>query len=118
MIELAPVHWFILSLLAFFTILAVLMYFVFRAKDNPIFCWQLIASRNTAGEERADLDKVGKAVALFVSTLIVLYCVMTNKGLDMTLIGLITLWLTYAGGIATFSAYMRMRQDTANKDNR
>lgn len=106
-----PQHWFIFALCVFFSILALLMYFVFRSKDNPIFCWQLIASKNKEGQERADIDKVGKCVALFVGTLIVIYCVAVNK-LDAILITLFTLWLTYAGGVSMFSAYMRMRQDT------
>lgn len=106
-----PGQWFILAICAFFVLVVTLMYFVFKAHDNPIYCWQLIASKNAQGEERADIDKLGKVVALFVFTAIVIYCVVTSKELTMILLALLTLYLTYAGGVAGFSAYMRSRQD-------
>lgn len=106
---LTAVEWFIVAIVCFFLLVLTLMYYVFRAKDNPIFCWQLIASKNAQGEERADIDKLGKVLALFVMILAVIYFVATNK-LDMLMLALLTLFLTYAGGIASFSAYMRSRQ--------
>lgn len=105
-------QWFVLAVCLLFTLIGVLMYMVFKAKDNPIYCWQLIASKNQHGEERTDIDKLGKVVALFVFTAIVIYCVATND-LTAILLALLTLYLSYAGGVASFSAYMRSRSPQA-----
>lgn len=110
--EITAVEWYVTAMLGFFGLLMLMLYGIFKTKDNPIYCWQLIASKNAAGEERADIDKVGKLVALIVITLLTVYVVATSvvQWTPLYLLYLIGLFVLYAGGIAGFSAWLRSKQ--------
>lgn len=86
-----------------------MVYLVFRSQKNGIECWQLISSKNAEGQERADLNKIGQLVALIVFTGIVIYYVFISP-LGMDILALITLYVSYAGWISGFPAYLRAKQ--------
>lgn len=86
-----------------------MMYLVFRSRANGIECWQLISSKNAHGDERADIDKVGKVVALFLVVGVDVRFVAASETLDGSLLWLLGGSLVYLGGIAGFSALIRAR---------
>ncbi len=89
--------------------LVFMIYAVFRSQKNRIECWQLISSKNAAGEERADIDKVGKVVALFLVVGVVIRYVTGAETLSNNMLALLFGALVYLGGIAGFSALIRAR---------
>lgn len=110
--DFSPGQWYVAAMMGFLFMVMLLLYAVFRAKDNPIYCWQLIASKNAHGEDWADIDKLGKLVALIVITAIAIFVIATAK-VDWTplyLLYLVALFLLYAGGISGFSAWLRSKQ--------
>jgi hypothetical protein len=96
--------------LSILTVCAII-FAVFRSARNGVECWQLISTRNKDGQERADIDKIGKVVALLVSTGVVIYYVyVTPLGADVLM--LIGTFLAYAGGVSMFAAHKRAQQDS------
>lgn len=85
--------------------LIVLAFMIFRAKDNEISCWQLISSKGLDGRHYADIDKVGKVLLLLFFLSREIYLTYLDK-LDF---GELLLFVTYASGIAVFSAIMRAK---------
>lgn len=88
-----------------------MIYAVFRSAKNGVECWQLISSKNAHGDERADIDKIGKVVALFLVVGVVIRYVSASDG-QLTGGEMLTLLagaLVYLGGIASFSALVRAR---------
>lgn len=102
-----PNQVFVVFMIAVLLFIAMMIYLVFRSQKNRVECWQLIASRNRDGQERADIDKVGKVVALFVLTGVTIYYVAVSNGLDGNILLLLGMFLTYAGGIAAYAARLR-----------
>lgn len=98
---------FVVFMIAVVLFIATMIYLVFRSQKNSVECWQLIASRNRDGQERADIDKVGKVVALFVLTGVTIYYVAVSDHLDGNILLLLGMFLTYAGGIAAYAARLR-----------
>jgi hypothetical protein len=86
-------------------LMVLLMTAIFRSQANTLSAWQFISSRNHEGRDVADIDKLGKVVVLFVFTGIVI--MQAHKGTlnDTTLL----LYISYAGGIAGWSAYLRTK---------
>lgn len=88
-------------------LMGVLLYRIFSSDDNELSCWQFIATYNhTTGKHNADLDKLGKVIALFVSSWAVLK-VSYDQKLDATLLGV---YLGFAGAIAGWAAYLRTKE--------
>ena len=109
-------HIFILSVLLAVALIVLMIIAVFRAQDNEVECWQLIASRNRDGRERADIDKIGKVVALIIVTLCVTYYTyQTPLGGDV--LALIAIYLTYAGGVSMYSVHQRSRRGDESPRN-
>lgn len=96
---------YVMVLLAIIVGMAFLAFMIFRAKDNEISCWQLISSRGLDGRHYADIDKVGKVLLLLFFLSREIYLTYLGK-LDFTEL---LLFVTYASGIAVFSAIMRSK---------
>ena len=107
-------QWYIAATVALALVLIGLMIAAFRAKDNPLKCYQLIASLNAAGQERTDLDKVGKLVALVLMSALVPFVVVESKAevvwTPTTIIAMLGLFLAYAGSMSSIAAYYRSKQ--------
>lgn len=91
---------------------SLLLWAIFSAKTNDIYCWQLISTRGRDGQHYADIDKLGKTVALIVLTCVIIYWTWVDK---LDLLGL-TLYLGYAGGVAAYSSTLRARGGNDNKE--
>ncbi len=87
-------------------LLGVLLWKVFTSEDNDLSCWQFIATRAKDGKHYADLDKLGKVVALFISSWVVLKVAYDQK-MDAYLLGV---YLAFAGAIAGWAAYLRTKE--------
>ncbi len=103
-----PGQIYVLAMTAGVLFIGFMIYLVFRAQANKIECWQLISSKNIHGEERADIDKIGKLVALLLVVGVVIRYVSTSE-LTPLLLWLLGGALTYLGGIAGFSTFVRAR---------
>lgn len=96
---------YLMALVAVLLGMLFLGYIMFRAKDNDISCWQLIASRGADSKQYADIDKVGK-VLLLVFVL--------SRAIYLTYLGTLTfeelvLDVTYLSAISAFAAYLRAK---------
>ena len=88
-------------------LMGVLLWKIFTSEDNNLSCWQFIATRsNMDGKHYADLDKLGKVVALFVGSWAVLK-VAYDQRLDATLLGV---YLGFSGAISGWAAYLRTKE--------
>lgn len=88
-------------------LMGILLYKVFTSDDNTLSCWQFIATRSLKdGKHYADLDKLGKVVALFVSSWAILKLSYDQK-LDAYLLGV---YLGFAGAISGWAAYLRTKE--------
>src|SRR3972149_1231373 len=74
--------------------------------NNPLEWHHFISTRGENNKSYADLDKLGKLVALIVSSVAVLWMSYQAK-IDATLLGV---YLGFAGGIARWSAYLRSKR--------
>jgi hypothetical protein len=81
-----------------------------RNEKNTLELTQLIATRTQDGREVVDIDKVGKTVALFVFTGIVILQAHRNLLNDTTLL----LYISYCAGVAGFSSYLRAKAGVSN----
>ena|SRR5258708_6636894 len=79
----------------------------FRSPDNNVEAWQFVSSKGTDGKEYGDPEKLAKLVAIFASTLMVMYVFWSEKELTWPLIALFTIWLIFLSGINVFSAWAR-----------
>lgn len=77
---------------------------------NPLEWWHFVSTRGEDGKSYADLDKLGKLVALIVSSVAVLWMAYQAK-IDATLLGV---YLTFAGAIAGWAAYLRSKRTNGN----
>lgn len=102
-------HIYLITMTASLIFVGFMIYAVFQSAKNKVECWQLISSRNAHGDERADIDKVGKVVALFLVVGVVIRYVSASEVLTNTELILLAGALTYLGGIASFSALVRAR---------
>ncbi len=87
-------------------LMGVLLWKIFTDPENNLSCWQFIATKAKDGKHYADLDKLGKVVALFVSSWVVLKVAYDQK-IDAYLLGV---YLTFAGAIAGWAAYLRTKE--------
>ncbi len=87
-------------------LMGILLWKIFTDPDNNLSCWQFIATKAKDGKHYADLDKLGKVVALFVSSWVVLKVAYDQK-IDAYLLGV---YLTFAGAIAGWAAYLRTKE--------
>lgn len=109
-----PAQWYILAMCVFAVLILALLVAVFRSSSNKVQCYQLISSMNQKGEERADIDKLAKVVALLLMAGLVPYIVVVNKveWTPVMILGLLTLFLAYAGSMSSIAAYLRSKQAT------
>lgn len=92
-----------------FVVFAGLAYALYRLMtgNNPLEWWHFISTRGEDGKVYADLDKLGKLVALIVSSVAVLWMAYQAK-IDATLLGV---YLAFAGAIAGWAAYLRSKRN-------
>lgn len=74
--------------------------------DNPLDWWQFISTKGSDGQHYGDIDKLGKVVGIVVSSVIMLMVTYASK-MDAVLLGV---YLAFVGGIAGYSAYLRVKQ--------
>lgn len=96
---------FVVAVIIAFLLITLLGYHVLRDKENTLSCWQFISSKGIDGIERADIDKLGKLIALLVLTGIIILQAYKNSLNE----GMVLIWLGYAGGSAGWAAYLRTR---------
>lgn len=96
---------FIITISSILCLMGLLMFYIFRDKNNDLSCWQFIASKGVDGKERADADKLAKIVALFVLTGIVIMQAYKESLGE----GLLLIYLSYCGGNAAWAAYLRSK---------
>lgn len=80
--------------------------YIIHDRSNDIEWWHFIATRGGDGRNYGDVDKLGKVVALTVSSVIVVWHGYALK-MDAILLGV---YLAYAGAIGGYSAYLRTKQ--------
>ena len=93
------------GLLSVFVGLIVFLWWVVRG-TSEIEWWQFIATKELDGKNHGDIDKLGKLVALVVSSVIIVWHGYALK-IDALLLGI---YLTYAGAIGGWAAYLRYKQ--------
>lgn len=96
-------------------LIGLLLYKVFKDPENNLSCWQFISTRGSDDKEYADIDKLGKVVALVITTGIVIYYAyktpLEGNG-GAIFLAMLTLYLGFAGGVAGYSAFLRSKQPT------
>lgn len=73
--------------------------------ENPLEWWHFISSKGADGKDYADIDKLGKVVALFISSWVMMVMTFNSK---MDAMMMMT-YLAYAGAVGGWSAYLRAR---------
>lgn len=94
-----------LFLLGMVVVLLCVLHIVIYNRGNPLRYWHFIASKGSDGEQYADLDKLGKLTAIIVSSVVVLWMAHDGKFDSTTLF----VYLSFCGGIAGWSAYLRAK---------
>jgi hypothetical protein len=95
-------------------LVGLLLYKVFRDPENNLSCWQFISTRGADDQEHADIDKLGKVVALIITTAIVVYYAyktpLEGNG-GAIFLAMLGVYLAFAGGMASYSAFLRSKQN-------
>ena len=83
------------------------VWFLYRLMnaDNPLEWWHFISTRGEDNQHYADLDKLGKFVALIAGTLILVW---QGYAYEIKWELLLT-YFTYAGAISGWAAYLRYK---------
>lgn len=90
---------------------AFILHHIVKSSENDIEWWQFIALRGNDGVYRADITKLGQAVGILVGAWTVITLASEVKNLDaLGFTAILTAYLVYTAGVATFQQYMRAKQ--------
>lgn len=91
-------------------LLAAMIVSAVHNKDNDLEWAQFISTRNAAGKNVGDINKIGMLVGIVVSSWVVVKLGNLGK-LDGTIF---FVYLSFIGSVSTFAAFYRSKQDAAS----